>query len=125
MRTVRRYMCRNVICAQLLNVGVSPSSKEPIRVNSRFDSSLGRINGSGNQLTLIPPSLPYPQIFTIFSLRYLYSFLTGLWYCIIPMPSTFLDQDLCYPVRNVCFSDTGGTFTNFSRKLLSGACVVW
>ena len=54
-------MCRNVICAQLLNVGVSPSSMQPIHVNSRFASSMGRTNGSGNSVPLYHHPFPTPR----------------------------------------------------------------
>ena len=52
MRTVRRYMWRRVICAQVLKVGVRPSSEKGVFEFACLAPEIDKLR------TLIPPSRP-------------------------------------------------------------------
>lgn len=81
MRVVSRYMCRKVICAQVLKVGTR-SSPRRVRMDCQLcvRRACRRVEVSAEVgwergCTGIPPSLAHAEVFPVFSLGRLGSFL--------------------------------------------------
>lgn len=116
MRAVSRYMCRKVICAQVLNVGARPSSRG---VNTFVShvwkampySSPGDKQAREEGCTGIPPSLAHAEILAVLGLGRLGSLLFALRDGVLGWPGAFFDQLLAGAVRDVCFRDAAGSFS--------------
>lgn len=116
MRAVSRYMCRKVICAQVLNVGARPSSRGVSTFVSHVWMPCRTINSVKKQArehgcTGIPPSLAHAEILAVLGLGRLGSLLVALRDGVLGRPGAFLDQLLAGAVRDVCFRDAAGSFS--------------
>ena len=108
-------MWRNVICAHVLNVGVSPSSITNVNQDCLSYVRIFRL------LTLVPPSFTYSYIFTLLVLRYLAVLLLGLRYVVICHPRALFYQCFTCSICDISFRKVWSGTSNSLRNSLCRA----